>query len=154
MRIRHATIEDADSIRAMLTEHFKAERECGSRVQVGEPTIREAMALVGETLSQRYPGAVLIAEEGEEPIGLAALWCQESKGHDFARFAVPWVQYVRQASGAEGIAADLLQYVERVAMQLGCDAVRGSALLGTRAQMLYQSAGYAPAEVVFEKRLN
>jgi len=152
MRIRHATIEDADSIRAMLTEHFKAERECGSRVQVGEPTIREAMALVGETLSQRYPGAVLIAEEGEEPIGLAALWCQESKGHDFARVAVPWVQYVREAS--EGIAAELLQYVERAAIQLGCDAISVSAGLGTRAQMLYQSAGYAPAEVVFEKRLN
>ena len=151
MRIRHATIEDADAIRAMLMEHFKAERECGSRFNVVEAAT-SAMALVGATLAQRYPGAVLIAEEGEEPIGIAAFWCRDLKGHDFAQVAVPWVQYVREAS--EGIAAELLQYVERAAIQLGCDAISVSAGLGTRAQMLYQSAGYAPAEVVFEKRLN
>ena len=154
MRIRHATVEDADPIRSMLAEYYKGERELGGHYQVGEPLLAQAMSLAGSILSRAVPGAVLMAEEGEEPIGLGAFWCEEKQGHDFSRVAVPWLTYVRPEHRRKGVGSELLAYREKTARALGCVAIRSTVLLGNAAGMeLLKRAGYNPAEVVFEKRL-
>jgi len=89
-------------------------------------------------------GALLIALDGDEPVGLAVLsyaWTLEHGGR------VAWLDelYVVPARREQGLGAALLARAQEVATSLGCNAIELEVdAEHRRAERLYQRAGFQP----------
>lgn len=155
MRIREMTRQDVDAVRTMLSEFLKEEQEAGAHVQMGERTIVQLMQAVGKIWDRSAPGAVLIAEEGESAIGLAAFYIQAlDLDHEWRRVARSFVTYVRAEHRRKGVAAELIATRDELAKAADCDAMVTTTRIENAAMRgLLGRSGYTPADVTFEKRL-
>lgn len=155
MRIRHATVEDAESLRSMASEFFKEESEAGALVKPGERSVAWMMQVCGVLISRAVSGAVLIAEDGETPVGFTAFYVEPvALEHEFQKVAKTFVNYVRPEHRREGVASDLIAAKERLAKQFGCDAMYTTVRLNNEASLgLVRKAGYAAQDVTLVKVL-
>lgn len=157
MRVRHITLDDADAIAAMLTEFVKERHAAGEHAQPTERTHRTLLtALVALGLAHTAPGAVLIAEEGETPVGLTAFVAQPTTvDNDLgAHIARSLLLYVRPEHRRQGVARELVSRRDAIAATLGCGAIQTTARLDNEPmRAVLAAAGYVPEEVTFTKRL-
>lgn len=155
MRVREMTLQDVDAVRSMLTEFAKGEEAAGSPTRAGDRTLSYWMRVVGAIYERSLRGCVLIAEEGETPIGLAAFYMQDVEvDHVWTRAARSFVTYVREAHRRKGVARELIAFRDELAKSAGCDAMLTTTRLGNAAmRSLLVGSGYTPGDVTFEKRL-
>lgn len=157
MRVRHITVDDIDALAAMLTEFVKERHTAGEHTQPTERTHRALMtALVAVGLTRTAPGAVLVAEEGETPIGLAAFAVQTpAVDTDLGGLvARSLLTYVRPEHRGQGVARELVSRRDAIAATLGCAAIQSATRLDNAGMRgVLAAAGYVPEEVTFTRRL-
>lgn len=155
MRIRHATVEDLEAIRAMTYEFLKEELEGGSHVKPGETTVGRLMVLQGAIIINQVPGAVLLAEDGEQAIGFTAFRVEGPLvDHRYERVATTFANYVMPERRRDGVASDLIAHKERLAKALGCSAMYTNVRLANEGCLkMVTDLGYLPQVVTLVKEI-
>lgn len=156
MRVRHITIDDLDALGAMVVEFVKERAAAGDHALPGDRThaqVLRALAAIG--LARTVPGAVLIAEEGETAVGLAAFYVTAVDiNSDCSRVARSMLTYVRPEARRQGVARELIARRDAAAQALGADLMQTTTRLENDAMVgLLQHSGYGAVEITFERRL-
>lgn len=156
MRIRRASIDDLPVILTLMGDFLKEEHQAGSLTQPGERTLTALMRLVAESVLRPDSGRVtLLAEEGEKPLGFTLMAVEDTAlDHAYSRVARTAVNYVLPEARRQGTALELIHAKERIAKEMGCQAMFTHVRLENDASMgLVTKAGYRAYDVALVKDL-
>ena len=155
MRIRLATIEDLESLRAMASEFLKEEDEGGSPIKPGERSLAWLLRICALIVVGKTEGAVLIAEEGELPAGFTLFYVEPlGVDHRYEKVGRSLANYVRPEHRRTGLASDLIEAKEVRAKRMGCEAMYTQVRISNEPSLgLVRKAGYAADVVSFAKEL-
>jgi ribosomal protein S18 acetylase RimI-like enzyme len=155
--IRHARASDSPDLRRAFIELQEVERALDDSRLPGEAVAERYLAWL-EAQVRGKGGAIFVADEDGIFRGFIAGWIVENdhliETADSNRFGLVSDICVLSEARGRGIANLLLAAAERHLAAQGVTRLRLSALAGnTAAQSAYRKYGFAPYEMVLEKRI-
>ena len=157
LNIRLATRSDRPHLRAAIVELQEHERRLHGTRLPGE-AIADAYLAWLEERAVVAGGVILVAVAAGEFAGFAAAWVEETESiaetPDSNRFGYVSDLCILPGYRGRRIAGLLLAAVENVLAVAGITRLRLSTLaMNDAARRAYDRAGFAPYEIVYEKRL-
>jgi len=110
LRIRRATVGDADELARVYRSTYRENRELGFPAKAGSATEEQVAEWITET-------RIYAAETGGDPIGAVRLEVTEPDRAKLSRLGV------RDDRKGEGIGSRLLDHAEEVARDWGCTTI-------------------------------
>jgi GNAT superfamily N-acetyltransferase len=142
--IRDAGLGDLDAI-VTMAEQFITDSVYRQHI----PTRPTALKAFAERLIAMEDATILLALEGEQPIGMLALWAYQHPfvGETVAAELVWWVHPERR-----GVGVRLLKQAERWARAHGAFALQMVAP-SDRVARFYQACGFTLVETMYQKEI-
>jgi ribosomal protein S18 acetylase RimI-like enzyme len=155
--IRSATGADEAQLLAAIADQQDYERALHDTRKPGAEIAEPYFARLRAKVAQSH-GLMLVAERDDAFAGYAASWIEHednvTETDDSNRFGYIADTYVIPAFRGRGIAAILIEAAERHLRITGVSRIRIRALArNTSALRAYERSGFAPYEIVLEKKL-
>lgn len=156
VEIRPAVAADAGFLREAIIELQEHERALHDTRRPGKTIANSYLDWIQAQSAET--GALLIAQLDGVPVGFAAGWIEDDEAlaetPDSNRFGLVSDVCVLPAFRGRRIAAQLMARLEERLLAGGVTRIRVTALAANAsARRSYESAGYTPYEVTYEKRL-
>lgn len=151
VRVEPATVDDADTVADLWVELAASQRPHGAHL-LAEPNRSAAREFLGQLI---VAGDVYVARVGGRVVGFVSVHVETGAYDQDATRGVVDNVYVRPEFRGRGVGLRLLDAAETALVEDGASVLAISALADNDgARRLYESRGYSPHRVTFERSVS